>query len=84
MKTFRTGLLGLLILSAVGAFSSCATTDRDAATNRPALTADGRIEKTPVSPTADMNWVELTGYYLGWWSLESLYIFAGSNPSYSP
>ncbi len=31
-----------------------------------------------------MNGVEKTGYYLGWFSLEALYAWAGFNPTISP
>jgi hypothetical protein len=51
-------------------------------TNEAAAGNTSRIEKVPPSPTANLNPMEKTGYYLGWFALESLYRTAASNPSF--
>jgi hypothetical protein len=70
-----------LLLAGACAFSGCATTRHDtySATNN-----SKGFEKEQSSPTENMNAIEKTGYYLGWLSLEFLYAWAGSSPTFSP
>jgi len=63
------------------AVSGCATTSQQSPL---ALTSVYGIEKVQPSPAANMDWMEKTGYYVGWLALESAYAFAAGDPAFSP
>ena len=75
MKKFRVILIGFLVAAVTGVFSGCATSSHDSYV---LVNASGGLEKKQPSPTEDMSAIQKTGYYLGWYSLVSLYICAGS------
>jgi hypothetical protein len=70
-----------LVVTSIWIFSGCATTSHDSYTVVDHTTG---LEKKEASPTEDMNAVQKTGYYLGWLSLDFLYGWAYSSPSFSP
>jgi len=65
----------------ISVFSGCATTSHD---SRTVATDASGLEKQQPSPTENLTAVQKTGYYLGWLSLDFLYAWAGSNPSFPP
>jgi hypothetical protein len=81
MKKMRAFLMGFLLVAGICVLSGCATTRHDSYT---VIDNSSGLEKKQPSPTEDMTAVQKTGYYLGWFSLEYLYSWAGSNPSFSP
>jgi len=81
MKKTRAFLMVVLAVTSTCVFSGCATTSHDSYT---VVDQNTGLEKKQPSPTADMNTVQKTGYYLGWLSLDYLYSWAGSSPSFSP
>jgi hypothetical protein len=86
VKHFHVLLMCLLLMPGTGVFCGCATAGRDPAAavqTSPVEGMNGIVKQKP-SPTADMNGIEKTGYYLGWISLNLLYAFANSTPSFSP
>jgi hypothetical protein len=81
MKKTRTFLMMALVAASICVFSGCATTSHDSYT---ALNDGSGLEKKQPSPTEDMTPVEKTGYYLGWFSLASLYAWAGGSAPVLP
>jgi hypothetical protein len=81
MKNMRAFLTSFLLVAGICVFAGCATTSPDSNT---ATNDSTRFEKKQPSPTEDMNAVQKTGYYLGLFSLDSLYLWAASDPSFSP
>jgi hypothetical protein len=81
MKKTRAFLMVVLAVTSVCLFSGCATTSHDSYT---VVDNSSGLEKKQPSPTEDMTGVQKTGYYLGWLSLDYLYSWAGSSPSFSP
>jgi hypothetical protein len=81
MKNKRAFLMSLLLAAGMSVFSGCATTGHDsyAATND-----SSGFEKKQPSPTEDMTAIQKTGYYLGWYSLAGLYVWAGGGVPISP
>jgi hypothetical protein len=79
MKIMRALLMSFLLLAGICVLSGCATTSHD---THSATSDSSRFEKKQPLPTEDMNAIEKTGYYLGWLSLDFLYGWAGSNPSF--
>jgi len=71
----------LMAVLAALTVSGCATTRHDSYTTVPGM---GEIEQQQPSPTANMNAMEKTGYYLGWFSLDLLYSWAGDHDLYWP
>jgi hypothetical protein len=85
VRNFRTFLLCLLVVSGASVVTGCATTGRGSTSAFQTSPTDMTgIVKIQPPPTANMNGVEKTGYYLGWFSLEALYAWAGFNPTISP
>lgn len=78
MKKLRPLLACLLLATLTGVLPGCATAPPDPP---PVAAGIKGIEKKQPSPTADMNDFEKTGYYLGWFSLDVLYGWAGANQS---
>jgi hypothetical protein len=75
-------LMSFLLAAGACAFSGCATSGHDSYT---AVNDSSGLEKKQPSPTDDMNVLQKTGYYLGWYSLAGLYLCAGSTvPVYPP
>ena len=73
--------MSILLVADVYVFSGCATTNHDSYTPP----NDSRsLESQQSSSTQDMNAVEKTAYYIGWYSLVALYAWAGANVSLSP
>ena len=72
----------IMVLGGLGGLlCGCTTTGRDPAFAEKPTTMPGIYQSQSTTPaTADMNWVQKTGYYLGWLSLYSLYAIAASNP----
>ena len=83
MKTFRAHLTVSLAALAIFALSGCATTSQQSQSVPPLTNVYG-IKKVQPDPTEGMNWMEKTGYYVGWIALESAYAFAAGNPAFSP
>jgi hypothetical protein len=81
MKKTRAFLMVVLAVASIYSFSGCATTSHDSYTVVDSTTG---LEKKQPSPTADMTTVQKSGYYLGWFSLDYLYSWAGSSPSFLP
>ncbi len=81
MKNNCTLVISTLLLASTLMFSGCATPDPE-----PTKPAAGMslIQKKQPSPTEDMNGVQKTFYDVGWLSLDCLYGFAASNPSFCP
>ena len=73
--------MSFLLMAVICVLSGCATTNHDAYT---ATNDSSGLEKKQPSPTEDMTAVQKTGYNLGWFSLDYLYAWAGSSPSFSP
>ena len=71
----------VLVAASAFVFTGCATTDHDSYTS---LNDGSGLEKKQPSPTADMTPVEKTGYYFGWFSLASLYAWAGGSAPLVP
>jgi hypothetical protein len=81
MKNMRAFLMSFLVVASTCVFSGCATTSHDSYT---VIDNPSGLEKKQPSPTEDMNAVEKTGYYLGWFSLVALYGWAGGAVPLSP
>ena len=81
MKKTRAFVMSLLLVAGICVFSGCATTSHDSY----AATSDtSGLEKKQPSPTEDMTTLQKTGYYLGWYSLVGLYVWAGGSAPISP
>jgi outer membrane lipoprotein-sorting protein len=79
MKNMRAFLMCLVMVACL--VSGCATTSQDSYS----ATSDMKgIEKKQTSPTEDMSTIQKTGYYLGWYSLASLYVWAGGSAPLLP
>jgi hypothetical protein len=76
MKIMRAFLMVVLVMASICIFSGCATTSHDSYTS---LNDGSGLEKKQSSPTEDMTAIQKTGYYLGWYSLASLYVWAGGS-----
>jgi hypothetical protein len=81
MKNLQTFLMSFLLVACICFLSGCATTGHDSYT---VVDNSSGLEKKQPSPTEDMTAAQKTGYYLGWLSLDFLYAWAGSSPSFSP
>jgi hypothetical protein len=81
MKYLRVFLVSYLVVASASVFSGCASTSHDSYT---ALNDSSGLEKRQPSPTEDMNAMEKTGYYLGWYSLVALYVWAGGSAPILP
>jgi hypothetical protein len=81
MKNMRAFLMSFLLVADIYVLSGCATTSHDSYT---VIDNSSGLEKKQPSPTEDMTAAQKTGYYLGWLSLDYLYSWAGSSPSFSP
>ena len=81
MKNHLSAVTSVVLLASTLVFAGCATPDPE-----PAKPAAGIsfIQKKQPSPTEDMTGIQKTFYYVGWLSLDCLYGFASSNPSFSP
>ena len=77
-------MICLLIGFGACLLSGCATSGQDSVPSSQTTPVDGMdgVVKQVPSPTADLDPVEKTGYYLGWLSLEMRYGMAGQ--SYTP
>ena len=73
--------MSFLLVAGICIFSGCATTSQDSYV---VIDKSSGLEKKQPTPTEDMTGVQKTGYYLGWLSLDYLYSWAGSSPSFSP
>ena len=70
-----------LVAASVCVFSGCATASLDSYT---ALNDGSGLEKKQPSPATDMTPVEKAAYYVGWFSLASLYAWAGGSAPLVP
>jgi hypothetical protein len=73
--------MSFLLAAGICVLSGCATTSHDSYT---VVDNSSGLEKKQPSPTENMTAVQKIGYYLGWLSLDCLYGWAGSDPSFSP
>jgi hypothetical protein len=80
MKNMRAFLMSILLLTGVCVFSGCATAGYDSYRTP---NNSSSLETQQSSSTEDMNPVEKTAYYVGWYSLVALYAWAGANPTLS-
>ena len=81
MKNLRPFLMMALVAASIGVFTGCATNNHNSYAT---VDQTSGLEKQQPSPTKDLNAVQTTGYYFGWFSLAALYAWAGGNPSFSP
>jgi hypothetical protein len=81
MKNTRALLMVVLAVTSICVCSGCATSGDD---SRTVVIDSSGLEKQQQSPTKDMNDFQKTGYYLGLFSLDFIYAWASSNPSFSP
>jgi hypothetical protein len=81
MKFIRAGRMSLLVAAMAGVLAGCATASHDSYT---ALNDGSGLEQKQPSPTEDMTPVQTAGYYLGWFSLASLYAWAGGSAPILP
>jgi len=81
MKKTRAFLMMVLAVTSICLFSGCATTSHDSYTVVDQTTG---LEKKQPAPTEDMTAVQKTGYYLGWYSLVGLYVWAGGSAPITP
>lgn len=72
MKNPRQLLTGLLVAAGLCVVSGCATSGQQYT----ALDDGSGLQKKQASPTEDMNAAQKAGYYLGWFSLVSIYEYA--------
>jgi len=77
----RAFLMSWLAAVLVWALSGCASTRHDSYT---ALNDGSGLEQKQPAPTEGMTPAEATGYYLGWFSLASLYAWAGGSAPILP
>lgn len=81
MKTLRTCWMCFPVAAGLCAGSGCATTSHDSYS---AMNDGSGFEKRQASATENMTTLEKTGYYAGWFSLVSLYTWAGGNAPVAP
>lgn len=86
MNTIRILLICCVTVCGTATFTGCATAGRDSSSSyNPSAHSETRLVKgAPPAKDDDMNWVEKTGYTVGWAVLCLVYCYAQSNPGTPP